>query len=128
MTLRRFWSDLNPTLRGFVVIVAIAAAIWALSLQATLISLYLLVQIAFFIAIAFVLYMLWRDRVREDASMWPRRAQVSFYGAVGLALIALGVFFVQRPRGLDALAFVLVLAACGFAGWRVWRDQHTYGY
>ena len=126
--MRQFWSDMNPTVRGFLIILAIAAVIFALSLQATLISLFLLVQIAFFLAIALVLYLLWRDRVREDASMWPRRAQIAFYGAVGLALLALGVFFVDRPRGLDALAFVLVLAACGFAGWRVWRDQHTYGY
>ena len=127
--MRRFWSEMNPTLRGFVVIALIALTVWLLSLQAALISLYLLVQIAFFIAIAVVLYFLWRDRVREDASMWPRRAQVTFYGAVALVVVSLGVFFVQRPSGLDALAFLLVLAACGFAGWRVWRDQHTYtGY
>ena len=125
--MRRFWSDMNPTLRGFIVIALIALTVWVLSLQAALISLFLLVQIAFFIAIAVVLYFLWRDRVREDASTWPRRAQAAFYGAVGLAVLALGVFFVQRPSGLDALAFLLVLAACGFAGWRVWRDQSTYG-
>jgi hypothetical protein len=124
---RRFLSDMNPTLRGFIFIAAIAIAIWALSLQATLISLFLLVQIAFFLAIALVLYLLWRDRVREDASEWPRRAQVAFYGAVALVVVSLGVFFVRRPSGLDAVAFLLVLAACGFAGWRVWRDQHTYG-
>ena len=125
--MRRFWSDMNPTVRGFIVILVIAAAIYALSLQATLVSLYMLVRIAFFLAIAFVLYLLWRDRVREDSSMWPRRAQVTFYGAVALVVAAFGVFFWERPRGLDALAFVLVLGFCGFAGWRVWRDQHSYG-
>jgi hypothetical protein len=124
---RRFWSDMNPTVRGFIVIVAIAAAIYALSLQATLVSLYMLVRIAFFLAIAFVLYLLWRDRVREDSSMWPRRAQVTFYGAVALVVVAFGVFFWEQPSGFDALAFVLVLGFCGFAGWRVWRDQHSYG-
>ena len=118
---------MNPTVRGFIVIALIAIAIWVLSLQAALISLFLLVQIAFFIAIAVVLYLLWRDRVREDAAMWPRRARVTFYGAVALVVVSLGVFFWQRPSGLDALAFLLVLAACGFAGWRVWRDQHAYG-
>jgi hypothetical protein len=25
------------------------------------------------------------------------------------------------------MVFVLVLAAGGFAMWRTWRDQHTYG-
>jgi hypothetical protein len=31
-----------------------------------------------------------------------------------------------RESGLDAIAFVLVLAAAGFAMWRTWREQHTY--
>jgi hypothetical protein len=118
----------NATVRGFILIALVAAAIWALSLEAALISIDWLVRIAFFLAVAFVLYLLWRDRVREDAATWPRRAQLSFYGAVGVAVAALGVFFWERPSGLDALAFVLVLACCGFAMWRVWRDQHTYGY
>ena len=125
--MRRFWSDMNPTLRGFIVIGAIAAAIYGLSLQTTLLSLFLLVRIAFFLAIALVLYLLWRDRVREDASMWPRRAQLSFYGAIPVVLAALGAFFWRGASGLDALAFVLVLGFCGFAMWRVWRDQHRYG-
>ena len=28
--------------------------------------------------------------------------------------------------GYEILAFVAVLALCGFAMWRTWRDQHTY--
>lgn len=119
---------MNPTVRGFVVIALIAGAIYALSLETTLVSLFLLVRIAFFIAIAFVLYLLWRDRVREDAATWPRRAQVAFYGAAALILGAIGIFLWDRPSGMDALAFVLVLGLSGFAMWRVWRDQHTYGY
>ena len=118
---------MNATLRGFIIIALVAAAIWALSLEAALVSIGMLVRVAFFIAIAVVLYLLWRDRVREDAAMWPRRAQLSFYGAVGVVVAALAVFFWQGASGLDALAFVLVLGFCGFAAWRVWRDQHTYG-
>ena len=118
---------LNPTLRGFVIIGLFAAAIWALSLEAALVSIGMLVRVAFFIAIAVVLYLLWRDRVREDASVWPRRAQLSFYGAVGAIVAALALFFWAGASGLDALAFVLVLGLCGFAAWRVWRDQHSYG-
>jgi hypothetical protein len=117
---------MNPTVRGFLIVLLIAGAIYGLSLQTTLISLFLLVRIAFFIAIAVVLYLLWRDRVREDAATWPRRAQLSFYGAIGAIVTALALFFWQGARGLDALAFVLVLGLCGFAAWRVWRDQHTY--
>ncbi len=126
--MRRFVSDMNPTLRGFLLILLVAGAIYALSLEAALVSLSMLVRVAFFLAIAFVLYMLWRDRVREDSAMWPRRAQLAFYGAAGAILVALGAFFWARPGGLDAVAFVLVLLLCGFSMWRVWRDQHTYGY
>jgi uncharacterized membrane protein len=124
--MKRFWTDMNPTVRGFLVIGVIAAVIYGLSLQTTLLSLFLLVRIAFFLAIAFVLYLLWRDRVREDASMWPLRAQLSFYGAVGVVVAALALFFWRGASGLDAVAFVLVLGCCGFAMWRVWRDQHRY--
>ncbi len=117
---------MNPTLRGFLIIGVIAGAIYALSLETTLVSLMLLVRIAFFLAIAFVLYMLWRDRVREDAALWPRRAQLAFYGAFGLIVVAIGAYFWQGAAGLDALALVLVVGFSGFAMWRVWRDQHTF--
>lgn len=126
--MRRLFTEMNPTLRGFLIILLVAGAIYALSLQATLISLFMLVRIAFFLAIAFVLYMLWRDRVREDAATWPRRAQLAFYGALGVILVALGAFFWAGVSGLNAVALVLILGLCGFAMWRIWRDQHTYGY
>jgi hypothetical protein len=29
---------------------------------------------------------------------------------------------------VEALVFFFVLAASGFSMWRVWRDEHTYGY
>ena len=126
--MKRYWSEMNPTLRGFIVIVLIAGTIYALSLQAALISLFLLVRIAFFLAIAFVLYLLWRDRVREDAATWRRRSQIVFYGSGALILVALGSFFWRGVSGLDAVAFILVIAFGGFSMWRVWRDEHTYAY
>jgi hypothetical protein len=30
--------------------------------------------------------------------------------------------------GLQAIAFLLVLAICGFSMWRVWSDERRYGY
>lgn len=119
---------MNATLRGFIIIALIAAAIYALSLEAALVSIGMLLRIAFFLAIAFVLYLLWRDRVREDAATWRRRSQVVFYGSGALILVALGAFFWRGASGLDALALLLVLAFSGFSMWRVWRDEHTYAY
>ncbi len=88
-------------------------------------GLFLLARIAFFLAIAFFIYLVWRER-REDIAVWPRRAYVAFYGAAILAVAALAVYFLRGASGLDAVAFLLILGFCGWAMWRVWRDQHTY--
>jgi hypothetical protein len=37
-------------------------------------------------------------------------------------------FFVAARSGWDLLSFLAVFALAGFAMWRVWRDEHTYGY
>jgi hypothetical protein len=125
---KRFWSEMNPTLRGFLIIALVAAVIVALSLEQTVESLYLLARIAFFLAIAFVVYLFWRER-RGDISSWSRRAQLTFYGAGALIVADLAVFFWpgRTTAGLDAVAFLLVLAVAGFSMWRVWRDEHSYG-
>jgi quinol-cytochrome oxidoreductase complex cytochrome b subunit len=120
---------ISPTVRGFAIILAVAVVITVLQLQVTLISLLLIARIAFFLAIAFFLFLLWRDR-REEISMWKRRSRAVFYGAAALALVNLGALTITPypDGGLEALTFFFVFAACGFAMWRVWRDEHTYGY
>jgi hypothetical protein len=123
--MKRFWDRMNPTVRGFGIIVLIVLVIVVLQLQSTLLALGMLVRIAFFLAIAFFLYLLWRER-RSDISTWSQRAQTVFYGAALLIVADLGLFFWRGVSGPDALAFLLVLALCGFAMFRVWRDQHTY--
>ena len=123
--MRRFLSDMNPTLRGLLVIALIAGLIVLLSLEVTVVSLFAIARIAFFLAIAFFVYLLWRER-RSDIGMWSGRAQAVFYGAAALIVADLGVFFWRGASGLDALAFLLVLAFCGFAMFRTWRDQHSY--
>lgn len=120
------FSRMNPTLRGFLIIALIALVIIVLNLYVALASLFLIAQIAFFIAIAFFVYLLWRDR-REDIETWPTRAKLAFYGGALLIVVAIGVFILDRPAGLPALVFVLIVAISGFAMWRTWRDQHTYG-
>ena len=88
-------------------------------------SLFLLAQIAFFIAIAFFIYLLWRER-RSDIETWPPRAKFAFYGGALLIVAAIAYFIVDRPAGFMAIAFLFTLVLCGFAMWRTWRDQHTY--
>ncbi len=124
--MRRFIADMNPFLRGMLVVALIALVVVVLQLYQTLTALYLLASIAFFLAIAFFVYLLWRER-RTDISGWATRAQVAFYGAALLAVVDLGAYFIERPSGPDALAFLLVLGLCGFSMFRTWKDQHSYG-
>jgi small-conductance mechanosensitive channel len=116
---------MNPTVRGFLIIIAIVAVIVVLQLESTLVALTILARVAFLLAIAFFVFLVWRER-RAEIAVWPRRASVAFYGAALLAVLDIGVYWYGGARGLQILAFVAVLVGCGFAMFRIWRDQHTY--
>ena len=122
--MKRYLED-HPTVRGFAIIAAIALVVVVLSLQATLVSLFLLARIAFFLAIAFFIYLFWRER-RGDIAVWPRRAYIAFYGAAIVAVVAFGYYILNGASGMNGAAFLIILGLCGFAMWRVWRDQHTF--
>lgn len=123
--MRRFLRDLNPTVRGFLIIGVIVLVIVVLQLNATLTALTMILRIAFFLAIAFFIYLVWRDR-RSDIATWPDRARYLFYGAALLIVVDLAAYFLVGASGLDALAFIVVLLICGFSMFRIWRDQHRY--
>ncbi|MDQ3778488.1 MAG: hypothetical protein M3310_06455 [Actinomycetota bacterium] len=124
--MRRFFADMNPTLRGFLIILTVVLVIVLLSLESTVISLLLLARIAFFLAIAFFIYLLWRER-RSDISTWPGRARLAFYGGAVLIVTSLGIFFLRGASGRNALAMIVIIALSAFSMFRVWREQHTYG-
>ena len=124
--MRSFFSRMNPTLRGFLIILAVVAAIVVLQLEATLAALLILARIAFLLAIAFFIYLMWRER-RPEIAAWSTRARVVFYGAAVLAITDLGADWYGGAQGLQILAFIGVLVLTGLAMWRTWRDQHTYG-
>jgi small-conductance mechanosensitive channel len=121
----QFFSRMNPTLRGFLIILAIAGIVVVLQLEATVVALLILARVAFILAIAFFIFLMWRER-REEISMWPLRARIVFYGAALLAVTDLGVNWYGGAHGFGVIVFVAVLALSGFAMWRVWRDQHMY--
>ena len=122
-------SRINPTFRGLAIILLIAIVITLLNLQVALNSLLLIAKIAFFLAIAFFLFLLWRER-RDEISAWGRRSQAVFYGAVGLAVANIGasILTAYPNGGLELLGYVAVLVACGYSVWRIWRQEHTYAY
>jgi hypothetical protein len=119
---------MNPTLRGFVIIALVAGVIVVLRLEATLTALFLLARIAFFLAIAYFLFLVWRDR-REEISMWSTRSRAVFYGSAALMVGNVAArFFTPVGTGWNLIAFLAVFVCGGFAMWRVWRDEHSYGY
>jgi hypothetical protein len=121
--------NVNPTLRGFGILVVLAAAITAFQLRIGLEIILVFLQIFFLLAIAYVLFLLWRNR-RHEISLWSRRSQIVFYGGAALALADVGLAFTSwfPTGGVESLIFLLALAAGIFSMWRVWRDEHTYGY
>ena len=123
--IKRFFSQMNATLRGFLIIALIAAVVVVLSLEEVLATVGGLLRIAFFLAVAFFLFLLWRER-RSDIETWGERSRRVFYAAIVLAVVDVGAFVGLRPSGRDALAFFLVLGACVYAAVRIWRDEHRY--
>ncbi|MEP6893498.1 MAG: hypothetical protein ABI927_06920 [Gaiellaceae bacterium] len=115
----------NRTVRGFAIIAVVAAVIVALSLEPVLATVGGLLRIAFFLAVAFFLFLVWRER-RSDIETWAERSRRIFYSAIALAVLDVGMLIGLRPGGPGSVMAVVVLAACGYAGWRVWRDEHRY--
>jgi small-conductance mechanosensitive channel len=116
---------INATLRGFLILAAIAGLIVVFQLEQTLAALLIIARIAFLLAIAYFIFLVWRER-REGISMWSQRARIVFYGAAIVAVADVGVYWYGGAVGYEVLAFVAVLALCGIAMFRTWRDQHTY--
>jgi small-conductance mechanosensitive channel len=121
----RFFSRINPFVRGLLILAAIAGVVVVLQLEQTLVALAVLVRIAFVLAIAYFIFLVWREQ-REGISMWSQRAQLVFYGAAVVAVADVGVYWYGGAVGYQVLAFVAILALCGIAMFRTWRDQHTY--
>ena len=123
--MRRVFQNMNPTLRGFLIIAAIVVVVMVLNLYGALAALGILLRIAFFLAIAFFVYLVWRER-RGEIGSWERREQVVFYGSAILIAAAVGSYFWHGFPRYDALGFIGVIACSGYAMFRVWRDRHTY--
>jgi small-conductance mechanosensitive channel len=121
----KFLAD-RPTLRGFLIIALIAGTVVVLNLYTAVLAIGMLLRIAFFLAVAFFIFLMWRER-RDEISTWSRREVVVFYGSALLIVAAIGVYFWHGLPGYEALGFIGVLGCAGFAMWRVWRGRHHFG-
>jgi len=123
--MRKLWDRIPPIARGLAIVALVAVVVVVLSLQPVLATVGGLVRIAFFLAIAFFLFLLWRER-RGDLEAWPEWNRRLFYAAIVLAVIDIGMLIGLGPSGRDALAFFLVLGACAYVVVRVWRLEHRF--
>jgi len=110
----RFFAKLNPLVRGLAVVALIALVVVVLNLGNTVAALFLIAKIAFPLAIAFFLFMLWRER-RSDIETWTERERRVFYAAVAVGVVtALAYTYANllgvQLAGFTALAFLLTLA------------------
>ena len=121
--MRRLWDSIPPLVRGLALVALVAIVVVVLSLEPVLATVGGLVRIAFFLAIAFFLFLLWRER-RGDLEVWTDWNRRVFYAAIVLAVVDIGMLIGLGASGPDALAFFLVLGACAWAVVRVWRAEH----
>ncbi len=115
----------HPTARGLALVALVALVVVLLSLEPVLAVTGGLLRIGFFLAVAFFLFLVWRER-RGDLEAWSERSRRVFYGAIALAVLDVGAAIGLRPSRLDALAFFLVLGCCAWAVVRTWRAEHQY--
>jgi small-conductance mechanosensitive channel len=121
---RKFLSD-RPTLRGFLIIALIALTVVVLNLYTAVLAIGMLLRIAFFLAIAFFIYLVWRER-RGEIATWSTRERVVFYGSALLIVAVIGLYFWHGWPGYEQLGFIGVIACAGFAMFRVWRGRHSF--
>ncbi len=124
--MRGLWDRIPPLARGIGIVALIALVVVVLQLEAVVDTVGGLLQIAFFLAVAFFLFLLWRER-RGDIEAWSDWSRKLFYASILLAVVAIGLAIgYGLPASRDALALILVLAACVYVVVRVWRAEHRY--
>jgi hypothetical protein len=124
--MRDLWDRIPRLARGLGILALVALVVVLLSLEAVVATVGGLLSIAFFLAIAFFLFLLWRER-RGDLEAWTDWNRKLFYASVVLAVVAIGLAIGYGLPGLrDAFALVMTLGACAYVIVRVWRAEHRY--
>jgi hypothetical protein len=123
---KRLWERIPPLARGLGIVALVAVVVVVLSLEPVLAAIGGILQIAFYLAIAFFLFLVWRER-RGDLEAWSEWNRRLFYTAIALAVVDIGLAIgFGFPSGVGAFAFVVVLAACAYVCVRAWRIEHRY--
>src|SRR4051812_50130821 len=119
------FSRINPFLRGMLILAAIAGLVVVFQLEQTLTALYILARVAFVLAIAYFIFLTWREQ-REGISMWSPRAQWVFYGAAVVAVAGVGVYWYGGAVGCPGPPLLPVPPPCRPAPSCPRAPQHRY--
>ena len=120
------WLSDRPTLRGFLILGLIALIVVVLNLYTAVVAIGMMLRIAFFLAIAFFIYLVWRER-RGEIDSWSTRERLVFYGSALLIVAVIGLYFWHGWPGYEQLGFLGVFGGAGYAMFRIWRDRHSHG-
>ena len=122
--MRRLWDRIPSLVRAFGIVALIALVVVVLFLEPSWRR-----SAACFrshsLAIAFFLFLL--AGKRGDLEAWSEWNRKLLYAAIVLAVVDIGLALgLGFPAGVGAFAFLVVLAACGFVVFRVWRIEHRF--
>ena len=124
--MRDRWERIPSLVRGLGILAVVALVVVVLSLESVVATVGGLLNIAFFLAIAFFLFLVWRER-RGDLEAWTDWNRKLFYGSILLAVVAIGLAIgYGLPGTRDAFALIAVVGACAYVLVRVWRAEHRY--
>jgi hypothetical protein len=124
--MRSLWDRVPPLARGLGIVAVIAVVVVVLSLEPVVATVGGILRIAFFLAVALFLFMVWRER-RGDLEAWSDWNRKLFYGAVALGVVAIGLMIgYGLPESRDAFALVVVIGLCVYVIVRIWRIEHRY--
>lgn len=122
--MRELWDRIPRLARGLGILALVAVVVVVLSLEPVIATVGGILRIAFFLAIAFFLFLVWRER-RGDLEAWSDWNRKLFYASVVLAVVAIGLAIgYGLPGTRDAFALVVVLLGCAYVLVRVWRAEH----
>jgi hypothetical protein len=120
----------NTLVRNLGIIALVAVALTALGQAGSQITslLFLVLRIAFLIALAGLAVSIWRQN-RGTFGLMPARSKAMLYGgAIGIVLLVVTADLWAGSSPLAALVFFAALAGCGYLCYRGWQDSRRYYY
>jgi len=120
----------NTLLRNLAIIGLVAAVLTAAGEGGSQVTsiLFLILRIAFLIALAGLAWTVWRQN-RGTFRLMPVRSQAMLYGSVlGLVVLIVSADLWAGSSPLASLVFFAALAGCGYLLYRGWQESRRYYY